>query len=84
MADMTDWYPASVNPARPGEYEVRNGRPLSHNNKARLLGNNRRYWDGEEWWCASPLSGFPTIFGTHDSHQWRGLTRAAYLKAGGK
>lgn len=83
----TQWFDATADcPLRPGPYEVRNSRPLHHNSKALLRGPRVRYWDGKEWyaiWVYSKIGDrhqlglplLPTVFGTHETHQWRGLTR---------
>ncbi len=74
----TDWYPASINPARPGFYEVGYGTlpRLHHSSKGYLTGNNIRYWDGVKWRCGHPDDPWgkdTSIFGTHPAHHWRGL-----------
>lgn len=71
---FSPWFPATINPARPGWYEV--GHDPAHRvgprSRAYLWGN-RRYWDGSTWragWLRETVS----IMGTHPSHRWRGLT----------
>lgn len=72
---LTPWFPGSVSPVRPGRYEVRHD-PASqphHNSRFRLTGRFRLF-DGVYWrggWTWEDKS----IFGTHHSHQWRGLAR---------
>lgn len=78
----TPWFDASVKPARPGLYEVRHDpatRPGPRSHK-RLRGGPWRYWDGTEWragWIpfANLSKTWPSIFGSHESHQWRGLAQ---------
>ena len=69
---FTPWFPFNVKPVRVGEYEVRD--LLDTPAKFRLTGGGRRYFDGKNWragWSGELIS----IFGTHHSHQWRGLAR---------
>ena len=72
----TQWFPASVQPVRPGVYEVGHD-PLTkpHHRSRHYLTGCRRKWDGKTWragWLWERVS----IFGSHPSHQWRGATRA--------
>lgn len=69
----TDWFPGSVHPVRPGVYEVGHD-PLTapHYRSRHRLTGPRRYWDGSTW-RAGWLGELVSIFGTHPSHQWRGL-----------
>lgn len=73
---LTEWYPADVKPVHVGVYEVRNSRPLHYRAQGRLLGRYR-YWDGNNWMTAAPddIWHGPSIMGTHDTHQWRGLAQ---------
>lgn len=67
----TNWYPSSVKPVREGIYEVGHSYSLHWNHKKFLIGS-ARYFDGENWmagWNDDVIS----IFGSHESHQWRGL-----------
>jgi len=75
-ASRTDWISAEIMPDLPGEYEVRNEPGFPRLGNMKIIGN-RRYWDGNEW-CPYRGSNYPTIFGRHPSHQWRGLTEKAY------
>jgi len=78
----TDWIPGTIKPVRVGWYEVRHN-PLTapnRRNRYRLTDAPRRYFDGVNWragWMREEIS----IFGTHFSHEWRGLTRSAYRAA---
>jgi len=73
VAPLTDWYPASVLPVREGFYEVRNNRVLGSRSKAKLVGRKTRYWTGSMW--LTQVDGQSSIFGKHDSHEWRGVRR---------
>lgn len=71
----TEWFPASVKPARKGWYEVRNAW-LVEQRCHRLSGAPMRFFNGKNWragWGNELIS----IFGEHASHQWRGLTEKA-------
>jgi len=70
---VSPWHHHTVNPTRPGSYEVDHNRHVHHNNKKKLHGKFR-YWDGKQWYNSVALMQ-PTIFGTHDSHVWRGVLR---------
>lgn len=70
---VTAWFRADAfHPALPGYYEVRNNRPLSPRSFMCLFGS-RRYWDGARW--LTNAGGVSSIFGRHDSHEWRGRRR---------
>lgn len=81
--EMTDWFPYDVKPVHVGEYEVRNSRPIHWTNPGRLMGRNRRYWDGKRWLTMDPNIFLPeiSIMGTHETHQWRGLASPPQAKA---
>lgn len=71
--EYSAWFPGTVKPVRAGWYEVRNGPPFLIGNRNKLWLNGRfRYFDGRVWrggWLSEQVS----IFGTHRSHQWRGI-----------
>jgi hypothetical protein len=73
MADKTPWYPASIKPVRVGMYEV-NSFGL-HSNSIFFLTGRYRWWNGSEWKVGSWASSGNTIFGSHPSHLWRGLSK---------
>lgn len=62
---LTPWFPVSVNPARPGFYDIRDtGTPLGW----------RRYWNGSEWLIDGPTalsSSINNLYGI----EWRGLAQ---------
>lgn len=68
----TPWYPHTVKPVRIGWYEVGHTRPVGAMHHLRLTGV-RRYWDGTHW-KAGWLNDQISIFGQHETHQWRGFT----------
>lgn len=74
---MTDWYSGDQKPVRRGWYEVRNAPDMSRRNRLWLLGRPWRYWTGYRWMTASPSMSwsFPSVFGEHKSHQWRGIAK---------
>jgi hypothetical protein len=71
---LTPWFPATFNPVRKGWYEVSDG-GLHHRSGGKLVGRPYRWWTGRRWMTASAGLGwsYPSIFGTHWAHQWRGL-----------
>jgi hypothetical protein len=69
----TGYYPGSVKPARPGWYWVRCIPQAHPNAKHFLTGRNARYFDGRKW-CGGWLQDDVSIFGTHPSHFWQGMT----------
>lgn len=72
---LTDWFPANaINPARIGYYEVGHSKPMHHSSSFRLTGYPTRYWNGKNW-IAWGVDGKVSIFGRHETHQWRGLAR---------
>lgn len=73
IAVLTPWFPGSVTPVRPGVYEVGHQHITAPHlrSRHRLIGH-RRLWDGSTW-RAGWLNEQVSIFGTHPSHQWRGL-----------
>ncbi|ATI15688.1 hypothetical protein [Bordetella phage vB_BbrM_PHB04] len=76
---VTGWFPRDVNPVHVGRYEVRNSRLMHWNAKGRLIGTFR-FWDGKRWMTADPAVhswAEPSIMGTHETHQWRGLVAPA-------
>ena len=72
---LTPWFPASVLPVRPGVYEVGHD-PWTqpHPRSRHRLTGRRRLWDGRTW-RAGWLNEQVSIFGTHPSHEWRGVLR---------
>ena len=72
----TDWFPGRIIPVRPGLYEVRHDPETMphHNSRHRLTIAPRRLWDGKAW-RAGWLNELVSIFGTHESHQWRGRAK---------
>ncbi len=79
MSEMTEWFPATIKPARRGWYEVANV-PAVHRNSSAFLTGRKRYWDGKQWWGAwfpELAYKWATIFGAHTTHHWRGLAREA-------
>lgn len=79
MNGVTDWFPAQIKPTRVGWYEVGHNKPVHWNSRGRLTGRPFRYWNGREWRVAAPSEKWarglgPSVFGSHPSHQWRGLT----------
>jgi len=70
----TEWMPATIKPVRTGWYEVTDD---LHHNSAMHLHGTRRLWDGKKW-CAGWLHESVSIFGLHQSHKWRGLTKEKY------
>lgn len=80
MSNTTEWFPASTKPVRDGWYEVQSNPPLHWNHRYKLTGRPFRYWCGKQWKIASPSEAWarglgPSIFGSHPSHQWRGLKK---------
>ena len=72
---LSPWFPASVQPARPGIYEVGHDPETAPHPRSRYrLTGHRRMWDGITW-RAGWLNEKVSIFGTHPSHQWRGVLR---------
>jgi len=72
---LTDWFPASMQPVRPGVYEVGHDPCTAPHPRSRhRLTGSRRLWDGHTW-RAGWLNEQVSIFGTHQSHQWRGIFR---------
>lgn len=69
----TAWMTVRTPPVRPGIYEFHLG-----DCKAWI----RMRWNGKRW--HEPGYSHETFEVFKDSDKWRGLTRAAYLKAGGK
>lgn len=73
--ERTPWFSGlSQYPRRKGRYEVRND-PDMHiavPQRWKLEGSVFRFWTGYKW---IPYEGatYKTIFGVHESHQWRGL-----------
>lgn len=67
--EFTPWYPRGAKPRRKGYYEVRNSRLVHWRHT--LVGRPTRYWDGSNW--RIDKGDRISIFGRHDSHQWRGL-----------
>lgn len=70
------WYRALWNQPHPtaiGQFEVRNSVPLYRRNKFALVGSKYRWWDGERW--LTEKGGRPSIFGTHGTHEFRGIRR---------
>lgn len=67
----TPWFNRDVDPVHIGPYEVRNNPDIPCPEKLKLTEAQHRFWDGKDWrtWKGDELS----IFGQHDSHQWRGL-----------
>lgn len=68
--NLTDWYPADVNPVRPGVYEVDCG--------ATVLWYS--LWDGEDWISIATtperarwFGKYEQYFSTHSVQRWRGL-----------
>ena len=63
---LTKWFPANINPAYPGVYEV----------KYDLARGWYRRWDGKNWFCGyftpehAALSDFPLL---SNDNSWRGL-----------
>ncbi len=81
MSEMTEWFPATIKPARRGWYEVANV-PAVHRNSSAFLTGRMRYWDGKQWWGAwfpELTYRWATIFGAHTTHHWRGLARGAEM-----
>lgn len=68
MSKVTEWYPASVKPARDGEYETRVG------GDNRII--RRKFWRGK-WWFFDRFAyhpgWVPSHFGASTFSQWRGL-----------
>lgn len=73
-AKLTPWFSGNVKPARVGFYEVGHSRPLHHNNRLHLTGYPTRFWNGYNW-ITDDLFDKPSIFGKHETHQWRGLAQ---------
>lgn len=67
--EFTPWFSRGARPSRIGFYEVRNSY-RTHWRHA-LTGYPTRYWDGANWRVGE--GDRISIFGKHDSHQWRGL-----------
>lgn len=66
MSKVTEWYPASVNPVRNGEYETRS------DDHAPII--KRKFEDGDWWFFDKEDDGwFPSFFGYSRFSQWRGL-----------
>jgi len=70
---LTPWFPATVNPVRKGMYEVGHSEYVHHHSKFKLTGT-RRWWDGKSW-RGGWVFDSPSIFGSHHTHQWRGVLR---------
>jgi hypothetical protein len=72
---LTPWFPGDVKPVRKGWYETGTNGVLHHRSRGFLTGRPFRYWTGFEWVTASPdlIWCDRSIFGTHPTHQWRGL-----------
>ncbi len=66
MSKVTEWYPASVQPVREGEYETRNDWSSSP---------IKRKFESGRWWVFDSVAGLwvPSFFGTSWIHEWRGL-----------
>jgi len=72
--NYTAWFPGSTLPVRAGYYEVRNNRYMDGRHRGRLFGSRKRYFTGRIW--LTEKQGHLSIFGSHDSHEWRGFTEA--------
>jgi hypothetical protein len=72
----TPWFDASIKPVRDGIYEVRDGLPWNSRSRHKLSPAPYRVFREGQWragWLWEEIS----IFGSHPSHQWRGLTEPA-------
>lgn len=69
LSIRTPWHPASINPARPGWYEVRMWLATMRHWACEEF----HYWDGSAWWNdpEDPDYG-DSFFGGQDRDQWRG------------
>lgn len=77
-----NWLPASCLPVRPGHYEVGHDPRTEPGRRSQMhLIGRTRYFDGAVWLTGMGKHDGPTIFGKHESHQWRGLTKKAYDQA---
>jgi hypothetical protein len=75
---LTNWFPASVKPVRVGWYEVGHSEFVHPRNRYFLTGR-LRYWNGASWragWLLDKVS----VFGEHETHRWRGISRTTTLK----
>lgn len=79
--EKTNWFPSHIKPVHAGWYEVGHDRDVHHSSSYFLTGS-RRFWDGISW-RAGWINENVSIFGTNESHQWRGITQACYFEATG-
>ncbi len=67
MEVLTDWYPATITPVRPGLYIARSVSLLRDNQYGSML----LYWDGHSWLDSEQR---PFILGPdRNFREWRGL-----------
>lgn len=72
MIKLTQWFSSKLLPVRKGWYEVGHDAKFYPYPRKHKLTGNRRYFDGKNWragWSNELIS----IFGSHESHIWRGL-----------
>ena len=77
----TNWFPHYIRPVHSGWYEVGHSYKV-HPRASYYLQPSKRFWDGRTW-RAGWLSEQVSIFGNHDSHQWRGIDQKSYFSITG-
>ena len=64
---LTNWYPAKINPVRKGWYECHYAGEMEY--------TMRRYWDGRNWLTAPGGNPLFCAFAVDPRDKWRGVKK---------